>query len=95
MHGRRRVAMLLLVVVMGFGAVAIAACAAEDAPRITKEEVRPFIGDPGVIILDARTGGSWNMSDKKIKGAVRVDPADVGSWQASIPRGKKIVVYCS
>ncbi len=95
MHGRRKVAMLLLVVVMGFTAVAIAACAAEDAPRITKEEVRPLIGDPGVIILDARTGGSWSMSDRKIKGAVRADPADVGSWQASIAKGKKIVVYCS
>ncbi len=95
MHGTRRVAMLLLVVIVVFSAFTMAACAADDAPRITKEEVRPLVGDPSVIILDARTGGSWSMSDKKIKGAVRVDPADVGSWQASIPRGKKIVVYCS
>jgi len=69
--------------------------AAVDAPRIDKEEVKALLGDPGVIILDARTGSSWNKSDKKIKGAVRVDPDDVASWAGSIPKDKKIIVYCS
>jgi len=95
MHDRGMATLLLLVTVMSFTSVATAARAAEEAPRITKEEVRPLIGDPGVIILDARTSWSWKDSDTKIKGAVRVDPADVGSWAASIAKEKKIIVYCS
>jgi len=69
--------------------------AAVDAPRISKEDVKALLGDPGVIILDARTGSSWYNSDKKIKGAVRVDPDEVSSWAGSIPKDKKIIVYCS
>jgi rhodanese-related sulfurtransferase len=69
--------------------------AEEDAPRITKEEVKALLGDTGVTILDARTGASWESSDKKIKGAVRVDPDNVASWAGSIPKDKKIIVYCS
>ncbi len=95
MHLRRKIALCLLLAVMSVIAFAAAARAAEEAPRISKEEVRPLIGDPGVIILDARVQASWEGSDKKIKGAVRVDPANVGSWAGSIPKGKTIVVYCS
>ena len=95
MFDRRRITMFLLATVMSFAALAPAACAADDAPRIAKEEVRKLIGDPGVIILDARIGSSWDESDKKIKGAVRVDPADVNSWAGSIAKGKIIIVYCS
>ncbi len=95
MFERKRVTLFLLAMVMSFAAVVPAACTAEDAPRITKEEVRPLIGDPGVVILDARTGWSWEESDRKIKGAVRVDPADVGSWAGNLAREKKIIVYCA
>jgi rhodanese-related sulfurtransferase len=66
-----------------------------DAPRITKEEVKTLLGDPGVIILDARTGGSWADSASKIMGAIRVDPSDVDAWAGTIPRDKKIIIYCS
>lgn len=69
--------------------------AAGDAPRISKEDVKALLGDPGVVILDARTGSSWSKSDKKIKGAVRADPDEVPSWAGSIPKDKKIIVYCS
>ncbi len=91
----RRIVTALLFAVLSVIPFAGVSCAAEDAPRISKEEAKALLGNPGVIILDARTGGSWSMSDKKIKGAVRVDPADVGSWAGSLPKGKKIVVYCS
>jgi len=69
--------------------------AADDAPRITKEELKALLDNPDVIILDARVGASWSKSDKKIKGAVRVDPGNVSSWADSIPKNRKIVVYCS
>lgn len=69
--------------------------AAEDAPRIAKEEVKVLLNDPNVAILDARIRSDWKKSDKKIKGAVRVDPLDVGAWAGSYPKDKKIIVYCA
>jgi len=69
--------------------------AAEDAPRIAKEEVKALLNDPNVAILDARLGSDWKKIDKKIKGAVRIDPLDVGAWAGNYPKDKKIVVYCA
>jgi rhodanese-related sulfurtransferase len=68
---------------------------AGDAPRITKEKTKDLLGQPGVFILDARTGPAWADSDRKIKGAVRVDPSDVDVWASRFPKDGKIIVYCS
>jgi hypothetical protein len=84
-----------VLLIIGILVFAAAACAADDAPRISKEEVRSLLGDRNVIILDARAEGSWRESDRKIKGAVRVDPAHVDTWAGTLPKGKKIIVYCS
>ncbi len=86
------VAIVLLATAWTFSALSFAA---EDAPRIAKEEVKALLNDPNVAILDARIGSDWKKSDKKIKGAVRVDPLDVGAWAGSYPKDKKIIVYCA
>ena len=69
--------------------------AADEAPRIAKEEVKALLSDPNVALLDARLGSDWKKSDKKIKGAVRVDPLDIGAWAGNYPKDKKIIVYCA
>ena len=69
--------------------------AADEAPRIAKEEVKALLNDPNAALLDARITPDWKKSDKKIRGAVRIDPLDVGAWAGSYPKGKKIIVYCS
>jgi rhodanese-related sulfurtransferase len=69
--------------------------AEEEAPRIAKEEVKALLNDPNVALLDARITPDWKKSDKKIKGAVRVDPLDVGAWTGNYPKDKKIIVYCA
>jgi hypothetical protein len=69
--------------------------AAENAPRIAKEEVKALLNDPNVAILDGRIRADWKKSDTKIKGAVRIDPLDVGAWAGNYPRDKKIIVYCA
>jgi len=48
-----------------------------------------------VVILDVRAPDDWEKSDKKIKGAVRKDPKDVKTWAATLPKDKKIVLYCA
>jgi rhodanese-related sulfurtransferase len=67
-----------------------------NVPRITKEELRPMIGNPEVIILDVRQPDDWNNSQSKIKGAVRIDPKEkLGSVMAKLPKDKTLVFYCS
>ncbi len=69
--------------------------AAKDDFRVDKDTLKSWLADPGVLIIDVRTGSSWERSATKIKGAVRQDPQKVKDWAASLPKDKKIVLYCS
>jgi hypothetical protein len=63
-------------------------------PRMAKEELRPLMGTPGVIILDVREPDDWNKSREKIAGAVREDPEkDVKTWAEKYPKDKTLVFY--
>lgn len=63
-------------------------------PRITKEELRGWLGNPGVVILDVRTDRSWEDTKEKIRGAVREDPEkDVKAWASKYPKDKILVFY--
>jgi hypothetical protein len=72
-----------------------ACSSAEGAPRIDKDTVKGWIGNPQVVIVDVRAGSDWQDSKTKIKGAVRQDPQGVQAWAASLPKEKKIVLYCA
>ena len=76
-------------------AVSWSLAAAQEAPRIDKETLKGWLGNPGVVIIDVRQPKDWQGSDKKIKGAVREDPKAVQTWAASLPKDKKIVLYCA
>ena len=71
------------------------AYAAGDTATMTQEELKERLGDPGVVIVDVRTEGSWKASETKIKGAVREDPAGVENWIKKYPKDKTLVFYCS
>jgi 3-mercaptopyruvate sulfurtransferase SseA len=68
---------------------------AQEAPKITKEEVLGMLGNPDVIIIDVRSGGDWNGSELKIKGALREDSRNVSSWIEEYPKDKTLVFYCA
>ena len=65
----------------------------EKVPLLYKETVKSWLSDREVIILDVRAPKDWNVSDKKIKGAVRRDPDEVTTWAANLPKDKKIILY--
>jgi rhodanese-related sulfurtransferase len=72
------------------------ACAsAPEAPRVDQETLKSWLADPQVVIVDVRFGKDWQDSKTKIKGAVRHDPQEVQTWAASLPKEKKIVLYCA
>jgi rhodanese-related sulfurtransferase len=68
-------------------------CAGRDLPLVDKETLKSWLSDPQVLILDVRAPKDWNVSDKKIKGAVRRDPDAVKTWAVNLPKDKKIVLY--
>jgi hypothetical protein len=72
-----------------------AAAVANDVPRMTKEELKGLLGDPNVIVLDVRSDGDWNASELRIKGAIREDPTQKGTWFDKYPKNKTFVLYCA
>jgi rhodanese-related sulfurtransferase len=68
---------------------------AQEAPKITKEEVLGMFSNSDVIIIDVRSGGDWNGSELKVKGAIREDPKRVSSWIDKYPKDKSLVFYCA
>lgn len=76
-------------------AIPIGAPAAGEPPRVTTAQLKTWLGDPAVSIIDARRASDWESDDRKIPGADRRDPNDVGSWAASYPKDRTLVVYCA
>jgi len=74
--------------------VATSVCAA-GAPRISSDELKARLGEPGLVILDARTPSDWGRATSKIVGARRVDPHRVESWAPDYDRRQTIVLYCA
>ncbi len=66
---------------------------ADEASRVTPEQLKAMLGDPNVIIIDVRLGPDWNDSDAKIKGAVRENPIQADSWMSKYPKDKTLVFY--
>ena len=62
-------------------------------PLRDQETIRGWLSDPKVMVLDVRAAKDWNVSDNKIKGAVRREPDEVKNWAANLPQDKKIVLY--
>ncbi|UCG13360.1 MAG: hypothetical protein JSU72_02415 [Deltaproteobacteria bacterium] len=68
---------------------------AAETPRMSKEELKAMLDSPDLIILDVRVGRDWKASEYKIRGAVRVDATDFGSWANKFPKDKTLVLYCA
>ena len=76
-------------------AFAMPANGSEDVPRMSTEQLKALLDSPDLVLLDVRTEKDWKKSDKKIFGAVRVDPREVDSWAGDYSKDQKIVLYCA
>jgi hypothetical protein len=94
MHFRSHVFFIALIAVMLLVTSAFAA-GTESVPRMTTDELKSRLGEPGLVVLDARTGRDWDGSAEKIVGAVRVDPSAVDQWAGSYDKENPIVLYCA
>jgi hypothetical protein len=93
---------MILIVVVGFGLVlaGIVSMLAEtsgaaDVQRMTKEQLKADLDNPGVTVLDVRAENDWTTSSIKIKGAHREEPKNVDSWSTKYPKEKTLVLYCA
>ena len=69
--------------------------AADEVPRMTKEQLKDMLGDSNLVIIDVRTGPDWRASDIKIKGAIREKPHKVDQWVGKYDKAKTFVLYCA
>ncbi len=81
--------MAILAMVFAFMVPANAA----DVKRITKEELKPVLASPDLVVVDVRKGSDWDSSDAKIKSALREDPEQVEKWMAKYSKDKTLVFY--
>jgi rhodanese-related sulfurtransferase len=70
-------------------------CAFTKIQAVRPSDLESMLGSAGVVVIDARRDKEWNMSDVKIKGAVRENPDDVESWAGKYRKDKLIVLYCA
>ena len=67
-----------------------------EIEHIDKFDLNAKLCAPNLVLLDVRTGEVWEKSKIKIKCSRRVDPLNVESWIATIPKDREIVLYdCS
>ena len=83
---------LIFLLSIGFSAI-LSANAFGQVKKITINQLLESLDEPQLLILDVRTTGSWQDSDKKIKGAVRKNPETFGSWANDLPKDKFLALY--
>jgi predicted sulfurtransferase len=87
----------VLAVLLAFTSMALFAkvAMADEVPRMSKEELRAMLDNPGVVIIDVRSSKDWEASQSKIKGAVREEPRQAKSWADKYDKDKTYVLYCA
>lgn len=84
------VALLLLIALAGYSAMPTTV---EQVPRLTKEAVKEMLGQPDVVIVDIRYIKQYEQSDKKLPGAVFVQPENFDEFVKNHPKDKTYVLY--
>ena len=64
-----------------------------EVPRITIEDAKKAYDDNSSVIVDARAADIYK--EEHIKGAINIPIGSKDSEFDRLPKGKKIIVYCS
>lgn len=65
----------------------------DDAERITLAEAKKAFDEGNAVFLDTRAENSYN--NEHIKGALNITEANLAEKYKDIPKGKKLIAYCS
>lgn len=64
-----------------------------NVPRITVEDAKKEFDKGGAVFVDARPAGAYEV--EHIKGAINITSETLDRNINSLPKNKKIIVYCS
>ena len=92
---RRVIVLTAIVVAFAVAAVFATPAAAQEAKRMTIEELKGMLGNPDLVVVDVRRDGDWKSSAVKVKGAVREDPEKVDTWMSKYSKDETLVFYCA
>ncbi len=65
----------------------------DDAPRITLAEAKKDFDAGRAVLIDVRDEASYKQ--EHVKGALHITTASLDAKFNDIPKGKKIIAYCS
>lgn len=65
----------------------------DDAPRITLADAKKDFDAGNVVFIDTRTEAQYKQ--ERVKGALNIPADAVATRYTEIPKGKKIIAYCS
>jgi len=91
---RKRLLVVFILVLLNIGLLTTHAFS-DEIPMITKEELKPMLGSPDIVIFDVRLGSDYFSSDSKIKGAIRPDMGLLIWATADQYQQKSVVLYCA
>ena len=83
--------LIAMLIMMGLAA----SSAVAGVGLMTKDDLKPMLDDPDLVILDVRAGKDWKSSEFKIKGATHVESNKYADWKGTYPKDKKYVLYCA
>lgn len=87
--------LLTLAVMLVFAGAALAVDSS-SVERVSPEELKAKIArGEDVIIIDARSPGSYNGSPTHIKGDIRIPFSDINSMADKLPSDKETAIYCT
>ena len=69
--------------------------AAAGVQLMSVGELKENLNAENISILDVRSERGWSNSNVKIPGAIRTTWDNFDEWSVSLPKGKKLVLYCS
>ena len=65
----------------------------KSAPRISLEEAKKEFDEGTAVIIDVREPGAYKFD--RIKGSINIPHATLETSLDKIPKGKKLIAYCS
>ena len=66
---------------------------ADDAPRITLADAKKDFDAGNAVFIDTR--GADQFKQEHVKGALNITAAEIAAKADTLPKGKKIIAYCS
>lgn len=65
----------------------------QEAPRISLEDAKKAFDEGNAVFVDTRYADAYKM--EHVKGAINIPANEFDTRYSEVPKGKKIIAYCS